>query len=107
MEILFKIIKTVNLLKKYIVAHLLMSVAILYFLISIFLKLIFSIDVLIPCLWKTIFHFECPGCGLTTAFIDIVIFDFKGAYNSNPLIFIVLPIVIYFVIKDFMKFIQK
>lgn len=96
-----------SLLKKYIIANKCMSIIATYYTISIVLKLGFNIDVLIPCLWKTLFSFECPGCGLTTAFIEIITLDLLGAYNANPLIFIVLPLGVFFVCNDFLKFRRK
>ena len=94
-------------LKKYIIANKLISIVAFYFIVSILLKIIFSIDILIPCLWKTIFHIECPGCGLTRAFIDILHCNFIDAFNDNPLIFIVLPLGIFYLYFDFMKFRKK
>ncbi|MGB4413946.1 MAG: DUF2752 domain-containing protein [Paludibacter sp.] len=84
-----------------------MSIIATYFATSIVLKLGFNINILIPCLWKTLFGFECPGCGLTTAFIKIITLDISGAYNANPLIFIALPLGVFYLINDFMKFKRK
>lgn len=100
MEIQSRIIRTKHLFTKYIVANKLMSSIIIYFMITIVLKIGFSINILIPCLWKTLFHFECLGCGLTTAFIKMLTFDILGAYNANQLIFIVLPLGIFYIYKD-------
>lgn len=75
----------------------------LYFVVSSILKLSTGIDICIPCIWKSIFGFQCPGCGLTTAFIDLLKLDFKGAYGSNRLIYIVAPAVLYFIITDLRK----
>ncbi len=66
--------------------------------------LIWDIDILIPCLWKTCFHSECPGCGMTTAFIDLLTLDFVAAFYANPLVFIVLPVLSLYIVKDFRKF---
>ena len=93
-----------HLLKQYVAANKIVSIAVLYFVISIGLKMGFSIDVLIPCLWKTLFHVQCPGCGLTRAFMQVLKLDFTGAFATNPLIFIILPMGICYVHRDFMKF---
>lgn len=92
------------LLAKYIAANKLMSSVIAYFMLTIVLKIGFSIDILTPCFWKTLFNVECLGCGSTTAFIKIITLDFSGAYDANPLIFIILPLGIYYIYKDFIKF---
>lgn len=91
-------------LKNYIAANKLMSGIVVYYMVAIQLKIVFSIDILLPCLWKTLFHVECPGCGLTTAFIKILTLDISGAYDSNPLIFIVLPVGLFYIYKDIMQF---
>lgn len=36
-----------------------------------------------PCLFFQIFHFDCPGCGLTRAFLLIPKGDFSGAFSFN------------------------
>ncbi len=107
MGIQSRIIKTMHLLKNYVAANKLMSSIVIYFMLSIVLKTGFSIDILIPCLWKTLFHFECLGCGLTTAFMKILTLDLSGAYYANPLIFIVLPLGLFYIYKDLRKFKRK
>ncbi len=62
------------------------------------------IDICIPCLWTTIFDVHCPGCGLTTAAINLLKFDFTGAWEANPLAFVVLPAIAYFAVMDFLSF---
>mgnify|MGYP002021959385 FL=1 len=104
MEFQSRIIKIMHLLKNYIAANKLMSSIVIYFMVSIVFKIGFSTDILISCLWKTLFHFECPGCGLTTAFMKILTLDISSAYDANPLIFIVLSLGIFYIYKDFRKF---
>jgi hypothetical protein len=78
-----------------------------YFLFSIILNITFGIDICIPCLWKSVFGFHCPGCGITTAFISIMNLDFIKAIQSNWLIFIIIPFGTYYIIYDFIQFIEK
>ena len=35
---------------------------------------------------------KCPGCGITTMFVNILSGDFSGAFKANPCIFLMLPI---------------
>lgn len=81
-----------------------MTAIAVYFVSSIILKTVFSVDILFPCIWETLFSINCPGCGLTTALIKIVTFDFYSAYLTNPLISLVLPIGLFCIISDFYKF---
>lgn len=78
-----------------------------YLFFSTVLKAATSIDICIPCVWKSIFDVDCPGCGLTTATINLMQFDIIGAFESNWLIFIVLPTVTYYVIQDYFKFMKE
>lgn len=41
---------------------------------------------------------------MTRAFIDILHCNFIDAFNDNPLIFIILPVGIFYIYVDFMKF---
>ena len=95
------------LIVKYIQSHIIMSLVGVYFMISILVKMYFAIDIQIPCVWKTIFHVECPACGLTRSFTHILTLDFVGAFKSNPLIFIVMPAGIFYIISDLIKFKRK
>ncbi len=83
------------------------SLIITYFIFSALLKLISDIDVCIPCIWKSLFDVHCPGCGLTTAFIALLRLDVRAAYEANFMIFIILPAVIFFVVRDFYTFYLK
>jgi len=75
-----------------------------YILFSALMKSTIGIDICIPCIWQSIFGIHCPGCGLTTAFISIIEFDFKNAFETNWLIFIIIPLAIFYLIYDYVKF---
>lgn len=83
------------------------SIAIIYFIFSVLMKILFKIDILIPCLWKTVFNIKCFGCGLTSAFIELIQFNFLNAYDANMLIFIVVPGILYFIISSVIGLIYK
>ncbi len=94
-------------LSGYVRSNKLISLVALYFIVSVVLQMAFSVNIMIPCLWKTIFNIKCPGCGLTTALISLIRFDIASAYSANPLIFVVLPSVIFYIIKDYRRYTQK
>lgn len=75
-----------------------------YFLFSMLLYAITDIDICIPCLWTTVFGVHCPGCGLTTATIHLLQLDPGGAWEANPLVFLMLPVGLYGVFRDFARF---
>ncbi len=90
----------------YCVSRWIYSVVLSYEVVGIMLY-IFSdgdIDICIPCLWTTIFDVHCPGCGLTTATMSMLRLDFPGAWEANPLAFVVVPGLIFYATMDFMQF---
>jgi hypothetical protein len=78
-----------------------------YFFISLMMLIFFDINIAIPCLFKSIFGFTCPGCGLTHAFIHLLKMEFQEAYSENNFIFIVAVAGLYFLVKDFLHFVKK
>ncbi len=63
-----------------------------------------GIDICIPCIWESVFGFHCPGCGMTKAAIACLRLDFGGAWGHNPLVFIVVPIIGFIVVRDAHRF---
>lgn len=54
--------------------------------------------IFIPCIFRELTGFKCPGCGITHMFFDLINFRFKDAFYDNPLVFIYLPfIIVYFI----------
>jgi hypothetical protein len=98
---------SMRVLKKYFGANKLFLTFVGYFLFAAILKMTFRIDVCIPCIWKLVFGIRCPGCGITTAFINLMKLDFLNAFQSNWLIIIVVPFLTYYSIQDFCQFSRK
>ena len=61
----------------------------------------------IPCPIHKLTGLYCPGCGLTRMLLSILKLDFYKALRYNPLLFIMLPFIIFFIIDDVYKFYQK
>lgn len=55
----------------------------------------------IPCFFKTITGFSCPGCGITHLILRLINFDFYGAYLANRFLFVTSPIILVIVILNF------
>lgn len=49
----------------------------------------------ISCPTKTIFGFNCPGCGSQRFLHHLFHFDLAEAFRYNPLLFLLFPFVIY------------
>lgn len=48
----------------------------------------------IPCLFRKITGWLCPGCGITTLLLSLAAFDFTGAYQANPFLFLTGPLIL-------------
>lgn len=88
---------------RFLSEKLLLTAIVGYQLFSGLILAFFSIDFMIPCLFKTVLHVECWGCGLSRAAIDVVLLNWGEAYRRNPIIFLVLAIAIFSVKKSVKK----
>ncbi|HTF81050.1 MAG TPA: DUF2752 domain-containing protein [Cytophagales bacterium] len=93
-----------NVCLAYVRANYVTSIFLLYFLFSCLLKISTGIDLCIPCLWKTLFAVQCPGCGLTSAFIHLLQLEFSAAYAVNPLVYLIAPVAAFYIVWDFVQF---
>lgn len=58
-----------------------------------------------PCPIAILFHFPCPGCGMTRACMALFRCQFLQAVHYHAMIFLWLPLIIYFAF--FRYFFQK
>lgn len=63
--------------------------------------------VCIPCFFEKITGWRCPGCGITTLFYRLSIFDFKTAFRANMFLFVTWPFIAFEVIYDFILSLRK
>ncbi len=78
-------------IKKYIIS---LIVLIVYLIVS------HLFEIYIPCPIHYITGFYCPGCGITRLIYSMLKLDFYQAFRYNPLLFIMLPFFIFFIIND-------
>lgn len=45
----------------------------------------------LPCMFRSLTGFKCPGCGITTMFTALASLDFKASFNANPFLFVTAP----------------
>jgi hypothetical protein len=55
------------------------------------------------CVSKLVTDEPCPGCGITRATLNLVHFKFKVAWDFNPLVYIVFPIMLMLYIQELRK----
>ena len=46
----------------------------------------------IPCVFRKLTGFMCPGCGTTRMLVSLFRFDFVAAWNYNPVVLCMLPV---------------
>lgn len=81
----------------------LLTVVLSYQLLSGLIAEYSEVNVMIPCLFKTFFHFECWGCGLSLAAIDFVHLRWLEAAEHHPMIFLVSALMAYSFVRFFSK----
>ena len=57
----------------------------------------------IPCPIKYITGFYCPGCGITRMILSILKGDLYQAFRYNPLVFILMPFIIFYFLEIFIS----
>lgn len=45
----------------------------------------------LPCMFRSLTGFKCPGCGITTMFTSLATLDFEASFNANPFLFVTAP----------------
>lgn len=60
----------------------------------------------IPCIFRKITGWSCPGCGMTTLVMSLLSGDVAGARAANPFIFYTWPVILVFLIWNEIKAIK-
>ena len=54
----------------------------------------------IPCLFRLLTGWKCPGCGVTRMLLSLSRLDFREAFRANPFVLCTLPLVLFEVLYD-------
>lgn len=52
----------------------------------------------LPCLFRSVTGYLCPGCGATRMFLSLMQLDPVKAFHYNPMLLVTLPFLLYIVI---------
>jgi len=64
--------------------------------------------IFIPCIFRELTGFKCPGCGITHALFALINLNFKEAFFHNPLVFIYSPFIcLYLIYQDYLYVYEK
>lgn len=61
--------------------------------------LVFAFYLVCRCPFKFFFGVPCPGCGMLRATLSLLKLDFSAAFGFHPLVFLMLPVGIYLVLR--------
>lgn len=64
---------------------------------------VFSSMIGFSCPFKDLLQFSCPGCGMTSAAVDMFLLDFESAFNHNPSVFVLTAWVIITAVRYLLK----
>lgn len=95
---------TLTLVIKYIKTYWMSSIFFGYMIVTTLLKAFTSIDITIPCINYLVTGHTCYGCGMTTAVTHLLRFDIRAAFETNALVFIVLPVLGYLIVRHWQQF---
>lgn len=63
--------------------------------------------IMIPCLFRTITGFKCPGCGVSHMFLNLFSGKIHAAFHSNPFVFLLLPFLCAYILYRVIIYIKK
>ena len=49
----------------------------------------------VPCIFKLVTGFDCPGCGITRMLVSLLQGDIYAAYQYNPVLFCLSPYILF------------
>lgn len=60
----------------------------------------------IPCPFRELTGFKCPGCGISTMFLALLQFDFTAAFEANRVLLFLLPVFMGLFVKMAVNYIK-
>lgn len=61
----------------------------------------------IPCIFRLVTRLKCPGCGMTTAAMCLLRFDFAGALSANAFLILIVIFVGWVLFYSVRRYIIK
>lgn len=61
----------------------------------------------VPCVFRKLTGWLCPGCGITRACLSLMRGDIKASFSYNPFLYIAGPCIIYLIVKEDMNYIKN
>lgn len=61
----------------------------------------------VPCLFRQVTGFQCPGCGVTRMCVALLQLDFAKAFQSNQALFLLAPVMGIVFLKYLVDYIRN
>lgn len=61
----------------------------------------------IPCVFRKVTGYKCPGCGITHMCMALMNFRFVDAYNSHPMLFVQLPFLLLIALRNLITYVKS
>jgi|GEM_PF-731165 len=97
----------INYLTQFAKANFVWVILAVYYALATILYFAFDWDFFLPCISKLVTGYNCPGCGLTSASLQLLQFNFIEAWHLNPLVYVVLPLGAFLIVKGYLNTRQK
>lgn len=60
----------------------------------------------IPCIFRTVTGWLCPGCGITRMMLHLGSGDLAAAFGDNPVLFCLLPIFLFYMVAMTVRYLK-
>ena len=64
-------------------------------------------DFYLPCPFRSLTGYLCPGCGATRMFLNLFQMDIRGAFESNGMVLIALPFILFILMEMTIRYINS
>ena len=61
----------------------------------------------IPCLFRAVTGFLCPGCGVTRLCLALLRGDWAAAWNANPVLLLLLPVLAVLAVRLGVRYVRE
>lgn len=67
----------------------------LFIPVALLLAVGFAVGIKYGCMWRNVFGVECPSCGLSHAWLELIKGNFSSAYRTHPMFYFPPMLLIY------------
>ena len=61
----------------------------------------------VPCLFRTVTGWKCPGCGVTTLCLALLRLDFPAAWAANPALLLLSPLIALLAVRIAVRYVRE